>query len=269
MPFPRAHYYIVAFLILTIAAFWPSYFSVLSTAPGAHHIHGVTATLWVLLLIWQSWSIRQRDFSLHKWGGRMSFLLAPPFIAGGLLVTKMTVIKDSPFTDMFAIRLSFADFVSVAAFGLFYLLALRNRRFVDRHARYMLATIFPLIPPAVARIFTGYVPGVAIRGPDDLPNFAIALNISFLVAAIFNLILLVNDVRNKKPLLPFTLSMASLLIMIISYHSFGQSNWWQETVLSYARVSDGVLIGIGLALGGAISVIGWNWNRRETGISSA
>ncbi len=170
MPFRGAHYLIAAFLAVTVVAFWPTYFSVLDAAPSAHHWHGVTATLWMLLLIWQSWSIRQRNVSLHKWGGRMSFLLAPPLVAGGLLVTKMTVIKDSPFTQMFAISLSFADFVSVAAFVLFYFLALRNRRSVEHHARYMLATVFPLIPPSVARIFTGYVPGIAIRGPDDLPN---------------------------------------------------------------------------------------------------
>jgi len=257
MPFPRAHLYIAGFLAVTIVAFWPTYFSVLNVAPSAHHIHGVTATLWVLLLIWQSWSIRQSNFNLHKWGGKISFFLAPPFIVGGLLVTKMTAIKVSPFTEMFAISLSFADFVSVAAFALFYFLALRNRKSVERHSRYMLATIFPLIPPTVARLLAVYAPGIAIRGPEDLPNFGIALNLSFVVAALFTITLLVNDARHKKPLLPFMLSFVSLLIMIVSYHTYGNTEQWRQIILAYAELSDTTLIAAGLALGAGIAFLGW------------
>ncbi len=265
MPFRGAHYIIAAFLVVTIAAFWPSYFSILGAAPGAHHIHGVTATLWVLLLIWQSWSIRQPNFALHKWGGRTSFLLAPPFVAGGLLVTKVTVIKDSPFTEMFAISLSFADFASVAAFVLFYFLALRNRRSVEHHSRFMLATIFPLIPPSVARIFTGYVPGVAIRGPEDLPNFEVALNLSFVIAAAFTIALIIQDARRKKPLTPFLLALASLVLMIGVYHTYGNTAHWEQTVLAYARVSDATLIIAGIVIGAGAALLGWSFPRKTAG----
>ncbi len=262
MPFPRAHFYVAAFLAVTVAAFWRSYFSILTDAPSAHHVHGVTATLWMLLLIWQSWSIRQSNFALHKWGGRTSFILAPPFIVGGLLVTKMTAIKPSPFTEMFAIRLSIADIIAVAAFGLFYFLALRNRRAVEVHSRFMLATIIPLIPPSVARIFTSYVPGTAIRGPEDLPNFAIALNLSFLVAAAFNVALLLNDARRNKPLTPFALSLASLALMIGGYHTYGATGQWKAIILAYASLSDAALIGAGLAIGIGAAVAGWVWVKR-------
>ena len=262
MPFPSAHYVIAAFLAVTVAAFWPSYFSIVKAAPSAHHWHGVTASLWMLLLIWQSWSIRRANFALHKWGGRISFLLAPPFVAGGLLVTKMTVIKDSPFTEMFAIRLSFADFVSVAAFALFYFLALRNRRSVELHSRFMLATVFPLIPPSVTRVFTGYVPGVAIRGPDDLPNFAVALNISFVVAALVSIALLIRDAQKGKPLTPFALAFASLVLMTVSYHTFGTGDVWRQTVLAYAGLSDNALIAAGILIGAALAWAGWNFPNR-------
>ena len=262
MPFRGAHYLVALFLVVTIAAFWPTYFSVFKSAPSAHHWHGVTATLWMLLLIWQSWSIRQRSFALHKWGGRMSFLLAPPFVAGGLLVTKMTVIKDSPFTEMFAISLSFADFVSVAVFVLFYFLALRNRRSVEHHARYMLGTVFPLIPPTVARLFVVYAPGIAIRGPEDLPNFGIALNLSFLIAGLIAIALIIRDARHKKPLAPFVLAFASLALMIGVFHSYGNTAHWEQTVLAYAQISDGALIIAGLIIGAAAALLGWIFPRK-------
>ena len=40
LPFPRAHYYVAAFLVVTIVAFHPSYFGSLREAPFAHHFHG-------------------------------------------------------------------------------------------------------------------------------------------------------------------------------------------------------------------------------------
>ena len=257
MPFQHAHYYVAAFLAITIIAFWPTYFGVLDEAPFAHNVHGATATAWVLLLIWQSWSIHQRNIRFHKWGGRISFLLAPPFVAGGLLVTKMTVIKPSPFTEMFAISLSFADFVSVASFAAFYFLALYHRRSVDDHSRYMLATIFPLIPPSVARLFAVYAPGIAIRSPEDLPNFGIALNLSFVVAALFNIALIINDIRRKKPLTPFALSLVSLIVMIAIYHTYGTTDHWRRTVLAYAELSDTTLMVVGLVLGALAALVGW------------
>lgn len=265
MPFRGAHYAVAAFLAVTIMAFWPTYFGMLDAAPIAHHMHAVTATLWMLLLIWQSWSIRQSNFSLHKWGGRASFLLAPPFVAGGLLVTKVTVIKDSPFTEMFAIRLSFADFLSAAAFALFYFLALRNRKSVEHHSRYMLATVFPLLAPSISRIFTGYVPGVAIRAPEDLPNFGVALDISFIIAGLIAVVLVAQDARNRKPLAPFALAFASLVLMIASYYTYGTTAHWKQTVLAYASLSDATLIVIGLAIGVAAAFFGWFAPRKVAG----
>jgi hypothetical protein len=164
---------------------------------------------------------------------------------------------------MFAIRLSFADFVSVAAFALFYFLALRNRRSVERHSRYMLATIFPLIPPSFARLFALYAPGVAIRGPEDLQNFGIALNLSFAVAAIFNIALLMNDLRTKKPLLPFLLAFVSLLVMVVSYHTFGNTNQWAQSALAYASNSDLMLIIAGLAIGVTVVFFGWTFPQKK------
>lgn len=48
------------FLAATVVAFWPGYFSVLGEVPWQFHLHGVTATAWMLLLVFQSWGIAGR-----------------------------------------------------------------------------------------------------------------------------------------------------------------------------------------------------------------
>ncbi len=57
MPYPRAYIYVFVLLLLTFPAFWLNYYSQLADVPWQFHLHGVSATLWMLLLIWQSWTI--------------------------------------------------------------------------------------------------------------------------------------------------------------------------------------------------------------------
>lgn len=115
LPFPKAHWYVAAFLVITFAAFMPSYFAVLPDAPWVHHLHGITATLWIVLVITQNWSAHQRSWRMHAWSGMASLPLLPIFTIGGLLVTQHTLLKDTVFKEMFGEALSIADLiVSVA-----------------------------------------------------------------------------------------------------------------------------------------------------------
>ena len=259
MPFARAPLYIAIFLAITIAAFYPNYFSVLGAAPLAHHLHGITASLWVLLLIHQSWSIHQDHWRLHAWGGRFSFALIGPFLAGGLLVTKATVLSDERFTELFAIRLAFADIASVILVALVYFLALRNRGSVEHHSRYMLATIFPLIAPSVGRFIGFYAPGLAIRSAADLPRFGIAINIGFAVALALSLWLFLRDVRRSKPPAPFAIASIFNLLMIVSFNAFGKTALWEAWIMSFATLPSSVLVIGGVAAGVAIAWLGWTF----------
>jgi len=73
MPYPRAHYFLMLLFGLTLVAFWPRYFSALENAPVAFHVHGITASLWISFLIFQSWSIHQDHRSYHRLAGKISF----------------------------------------------------------------------------------------------------------------------------------------------------------------------------------------------------
>lgn len=69
MPYSKAHWFVLALLPVTLLAFWPSYFGILREAPLAHHLHGVTSTLWILLIAGQSVAIHSRRLPLHRTAG--------------------------------------------------------------------------------------------------------------------------------------------------------------------------------------------------------
>jgi hypothetical protein len=256
-PFPRAHYYVGAFLLITLVAFAPSYFLVLPNAPFAHHLHGVTATLWIVLLCTQSWSIHHGLWRVHAWSGRASFLLAPLFTAGGLMVTQVTLLKDTAFNEMFGIRLATADVVATLAFALFYFLALRQRRAPDLHARYMLSTVTLLLGPSLARLFANFVPGFLIRGPEDLPKFGQAIDASFVLALVLILVLIGRDLRNRKPVTPFLMAFVASAMMYGGYRGFGETQAWRAASEAFAALPPTIVTLLGFALGAGAAFAGW------------
>ncbi|MEM6746361.1 MAG: hypothetical protein AAF608_02975 [Pseudomonadota bacterium] len=256
-PFPRAHYYVAAFLLLTFAAFMPSYFMVLGQASFAHHVHGITATLWIVLLITQSWSIHKGIWAVHGWSGRASVALVPLFTAGGLLVTQNMLSTPSAFNEMFGVRLAVADLIATAAFVAFYGGALRNRRSPEIHARYMLSTVFLVIGPSLARFLTNYVPGFLVRSRETLPNFAKAADTSFIFAMIFCFVLVVRDARNGKPMAPFSWALAATVLMFGGYRWFSSTDAWLRFADIFVSVPTPLIIAGGIVATITVTYVAW------------
>lgn len=257
MPFPRAHFYVAALLVTTFAAFMPSYFSILPQAPLAHHIHGVTATLWMVLLITQNWSIHHRFRKVHIWSGMASMALVPVFTIGGMLVTQRTLLRDSAFRHFIGERLALVDLFFSIAFVAFYALALRYRRTTALHARYMLATVFILAAPVISRLFANYVPGFLVRGPQDLPIFEQCIDISFVIAGAICLILVVRDRLSGQPIAPFAAAFGMTLLSVASYKWLGRTEAWLDVSAALMAMSP-LAIAVGsVVFSGAAIWIGW------------
>ncbi|AOL22598.1 hypothetical protein Ga0102493_111572 [Erythrobacter litoralis] len=256
LPFPRAHYWVLTLLIATFAAFWPSYFMVFTDASFAHHLHGITATLWMVLIITQSYTIHNGHFRAHGVAGLLSLPLIPLFTAGGLLATQVTVVEVTPFREMFGLNLAFADLVASVFVPFSFFMALRHRRTPDLHARYLLATIFPLIGPVLSRLLASYVPGFRIRAAEELYKFGHAADASFLLTVLVLGWLVMRDARAGKPVLPFTLGLIAVLGMF-AYKLVGFTAWWQPTAEALASVPAWLVFVAGLALGSAASSFGW------------
>ena len=59
MPYPHAPYCILVCIAVIVAGFWKSYFSVWGNVPWQFHAHGVAASIWVLMVLMQSWTVHR------------------------------------------------------------------------------------------------------------------------------------------------------------------------------------------------------------------
>ena len=259
MPYRHAHWYIAALFPLILLAFWPSYLSQVRTAPPEFHAHGITATLWLLLLITQSWTIQHGQRQNHRTLGMTSLLLFPLFLMGGVgifLGMADRFVSGSPFHAMYAPRLAWLDFVSVGGFAYFYFEAMRCRGKVHVHSGYLLATVIFLLPPIFGRLMA--IP-MGVRGPADFDKLGTGFQIANLLIAA---IAFVIAYRRGKHGRPFALAGVLTLVAATLYQTVGGMPAWQSL---FARLAELPTAPFALAAGVAGVVIaygGWMAGRR-------
>ncbi|MDQ3144264.1 MAG: hypothetical protein M3Q57_05220, partial [Pseudomonadota bacterium] len=156
MPFRHAHWFVLGLFPLAALAFWPQYLSVLPKSPASYHFHGITASMWLLLLAIQSWSIHSGHRAFHRSTGLVSLALFPLFLAGGAAIfigmAERFVGAATPFYQLWPPRLAWLDFVAIGGMAYFYFQALKHRRKVGAHSAYLLATAIFLLPPILGRL---------------------------------------------------------------------------------------------------------------------
>ena len=103
MPYRHAPYYVLAVMAVIVAGFWPSYFAVWANVPWQFHAHGIAASIWVTMVLAQSWTAQHDQLPLHRAVGKSSLFLFP-FLIGGLaaiidLTAKGYVAANEPVAD--------------------------------------------------------------------------------------------------------------------------------------------------------------------------
>ena len=259
MPYRHAHWYLLSLFPLAALAFWPSYLSQFRTAPAEFHMHGITATLWLILLVAQSWTIHHDKRQLHRTVGTASLILFPLFLMGGAGIffgMADRFVQGAPFPLLYAPKLAWFDFVAVGGMAYFYFEALRQRRKVHPHSGYMLATVMFLLPPIFGRLSA--IP-LGVTGPADFPKLDtgfIATNM--LIAGLAFWI----AYRRGKHGRPFVLAGVLTLVMTILYMTIGNMAAWRSF---YASMADWPTAPFTLAAGAAgiiIAYAGWMAGKR-------
>jgi phosphoglycerol transferase MdoB-like AlkP superfamily enzyme len=258
MPYRNAWIYCLAIIAMTVLAFWPGYFSRLGTAKIAWHIHAITATVWPLLLAAQSWSIDRGHRARHRSLGLAIFLLVPLFLVGAAGVehsmAMATASGKDPFYKLWGSPLGLHDLIGSAAFLLFSVMALKDRRNVARHAAWLLATPVLLIGPALARVYNAHLPGLIITGPQDFPLFRWSVHLGGLTGVAIALSLWSRHRRHGQPWL-----MVATIIVLQSllFETMGFSKAWTSLFLALGDSSGPVhAAGAGMI---AAAALWWSW----------
>ena len=261
MPYRHAHWYLLALFPLAGVAFWQSYLSQFSSASMEFHAHGITASLWLVLLIMQSWTIHHDKRPAHRTVGTASLILFPLFLMGGTGIffgMADRFVEGSAFHVLYAPRLVWLDVVGVGGFAYFYYEALRQRRKVHPHSRYMLATSLFLLPPIFGRLSA--IP-LGVRGPEDFEKLGTGFQIANGIVAGIALWLAFRSGKHGRP---WALAGILTLVGALLYQTIGGMAAWRELYIGTADLPTApFMLAAGLA-GIAIGYAGWTAGRRST-----
>ena len=258
MPYRHAWIWCLAIIALTAAAFWPGYFSKLGEARTTSHVHAVTATLWILLVAAQSWSIDRGQRALHRKLGLAIFVMVPLFFIGGVGVEHSMAIATGSGQDLFynvwGPSLGIYDLIASLGFLGLSAMALKDRRRIARHAGWLLATPLLLIGPILSRIYPRYVPGLAMQGPEDFGHFRWGIHLGGLTAIAIALWLWSRHRRDGAPwLIVAAINVAQMLL----FETLGFIPAWKTAFVAFGDISIAAH-----ALGAALlapAALWWGW----------
>lgn len=263
MPYPRAHHYVMVVMAVVIAGFWPSYFAVWGSVPWQFHAHGVAASIWVMMVAAQSWTAHRGRLPLHRAVGKSSLLLFPLLIGGLAAIIDLTakgfVAGDNPVRMMFGGSFLIGLALAIGAYVTVYYRALKYRRKVWIHSGYMLTTPLILFESPFGRLLNMFMPGLAIRGPNDLHLImpAILWSMAIELAVIAAIWLKYRERAN-----PFLIAAGFIVAQMLTMGLMTESALLRSLLVMIGHLPSAAVVGAGCAIGALTSWAGWQAGRR-------
>ena len=263
MPYRHAPYYVLVVIAVIVAGFWPSYFAKWGSVPWQFHAHGVAASIWVLMVLMQSWTVHKAQLPLHRAVGKSSLLLFP-FLIGGLaaiidLTGKGFVSGDGLSRQMFGGQFLIGLALAIAAYVVLYFRALKFRRKVWLHSGYMLATPLILFESPFSRLMSGFVPGLTIRGPQDfdriIPSIEWAMAVELAIIAV-----LWWRFRDKAS--PFLVAGVFIVAQMLTMGLMSDNVLLEGLLVMIGKVPSAAVVLTGMAIGALTSWAGWQAGKR-------
>ena len=206
--YKKAYWYLSFVFLFIFVGFFPTYFSRLAKTDWMHHLHAIVAMSWLGLLITQTYLAGNKKWKWHRQLGVSSFVLAPLLVITALMMTHVMLAAQtnlkigSPF-----IMLAFVDISTLSYFIFFYGLAIKNKKNVLKHQRYMVSTVFIIIPESFGRVLLFYVPRIHTF------TYAVFYAVSFILLVLVTLI--IDDLRKGKQYFAYWFSFVYFLILLI------------------------------------------------------
>lgn len=158
--YDKAGYLFLILLLFVLVGFFKTYFGLF---PNFHlgitnvvHFHFFVMMLWIFLLLIQPNLIRRKKYNLHRFFGKLSYILAPLMVASliSLLFKEYYDFKlfEEGISKLDVIKFFYYPGVHTICFAVFYVLAIINKKNAFLHGSYMIATGITLIKPALTRV---------------------------------------------------------------------------------------------------------------------
>ena len=223
--FPKAHLWLIIPFLIAFTGFYFSYWSKFTEAPFHHHLHGLTATAWYILLIVQPLLYQKAKMKLHRRLGIISV-----FLAGGVVFSAMQIIPNNLTLENISENLRysfvFADFIFVLGFSYSVIMAIINKKDTDLHARYLFSTVFWVMLPALGRLI--YFPLLISYGFPTPISFQQCVYIAGgLIILALCILMFLDYKKEKKFYQPYILVTITTTIVLLTWNYFGHAEWWR------------------------------------------
>lgn len=163
-PFLRYRYFHLWMLLpfaISILGFSYSYYFNFTNATFHQHVHGISATLWYLLVVIQPYLItRRQNIQGHRTLGTIGIILAGIVAGSALAIIPKNIDNVSEldingfFNPTFAYFAALIDFVLVCLFIAsvsLSILSIKKKKIAD-HVQWLLASVFFVLSPALLRM---------------------------------------------------------------------------------------------------------------------
>lgn len=202
------HLWLIIPFVITILGFYNSYWSRFFNTPLNWHLHGLSATIWYLVLIIQPYLYTKGKLKQHRTFGMIGFLVAG-FVAASALSVISGHIKnlDPEFDIIYEYRysLSLTDFIYIAGFLFAITMSIIHRKNIIKHSLWLISTVFWVFSPATDR-FTFFVINPFLSEEATWFDFEFQFWISHIFIILILLTLLfINYRKGIKYWMPYTL----------------------------------------------------------------
>jgi uncharacterized membrane protein len=220
-----------AALVLAVLGFWPSFFAQLPKTPLAHHVHGWSATAWMLLPLMQYALIRRGRRDVHRTVGLASVALAALVATSGLYVVRMMAYKNIATFRLASLKFVWLDLTGVLLFSVFVAVAITaaRRRDIRLHVTALAASAFIPLEAALERLFLNTMPFLV--SDFDAALYAALIFLEVACAAIVAVEWRSGRVRWPMPvLLGYYLLMHVTATPVAANREFQRFSNWYATV---------------------------------------
>lgn len=155
------HLWMLLPFAISILGFSYSYYLRLSSATFHQHVHGLSATLWYILVVVQPYLIvRQRNFQRHRTLGAISLLVAGLVAGSALTIIPKNIDNVAEldpngfFNPTFAYFAVLIDALLVSLFVVSVALAILaiKKKDLTGHVQWLMASVFFVLSPGLGRL---------------------------------------------------------------------------------------------------------------------
>jgi len=175
------HLWMLVPFAISVVGFSYSYYLNLPNATFHQHVHGLSATLWYVLVVVQPYLIvRRRDIQRHRALGSAGLIIAGVVAGSALTIIPRnidnvaTLDANGFFNPTFAYFATMIDVVLVSMFIVSVGMAIHSirRRDVAGHVQWVIASVFFVLSPGLARLIglgvimakAGNLEGITLAG---------------------------------------------------------------------------------------------------------